>query len=90
MLCFFLSRFTIVRDLATAETLPSRPMPTARLAAYLFVGGAIPGLFLGNASVMFFPSPPPMLWLQGLVVGGLIGVVLAVMISAAGRRAQPA
>ena len=61
-------------------------MPTSRLAAYLFVGGAIPGLFLGNASTMFFgPNPPPMLWLQGLLLGGVIGVVLALMISAAGR-----
>jgi MFS family permease len=86
MLAFWASRFTIRRDIERAESMPAQAMPTSRLAAYLFVGGAIPGLFLGNASTMFFgPNPPPMLWLQGLLLGGVIGVVLALMISAAGR-----
>jgi hypothetical protein len=86
MLCFFLSRWTIKRDVANAGVLPAAPMPTGRLAAYLFVAGALPGAALANASSMFFKTPPPMFWLQGLIVGGLIGVVLAVMVAAAGSR----
>ncbi len=87
MLCFFLSRFTIAKDVARAREVPTEPIPTARLAAYFFVAGAMPGAALGNASVMFFPSPPPMLWLQGLVIGGVIGVLIALMVAAAGRKA---
>ena len=60
-------------------------MSTRRLAGYMFVGGAIPGAFLGNASVMFFPSPPPMLWLQGLVLGGVAGGLVGLMVSNAGK-----
>jgi predicted MFS family arabinose efflux permease len=86
MLCFFLSRWTVARDMARAEALPAGPMATSRLAALLFVAGALPGAALANASSMFFKTPPAMFWLQGLVAGGLIGVVLAVMIAGASRR----
>ena len=85
MLCFFFSRGTIAKDVAKAEVLPARSMSTRRLAAYLFVAGALPGAALANASSMFFKVPPPMFWLQGLAVGGLIGVILAVMVAAASR-----
>jgi predicted MFS family arabinose efflux permease len=87
MLCFFLSRWTIKKDVAIAEVLPPKPMSTRRLASYLFVAGALPGAALANASSMFFHTPPPFFWLQGLVAGGLIGVVLAVMIVGASRPA---
>jgi hypothetical protein len=86
MLCFFLSRFTIARDFERAETLPDRQMPVSRLCAYMAVAGAIPGGFLGNASRMFFANPPPMLWLQGLVVGAVVGAVIALMIARTGRQ----
>jgi predicted MFS family arabinose efflux permease len=88
MLCFFLSRATIVRDAANALALPAKAMSTRRLAAYLCVAGAIPGAFLANASSMFFKAPPPMFWLQGLAAGGLVGVVLAVMIVAVSRHTE--
>jgi MFS family permease len=88
MLCFFASRWTIARDVANADTLPARAMSTRRLAGYLFVAGALPGAALANASVMFFASPPPLFWLQGLVAGGVVGIVLAVMIAGVGRRAK--
>jgi hypothetical protein len=90
MLCFFLSRFTIRRDFERAETMPAAPMTTARLAVYMFIAGALPGGFLGNASKMFFKVPPHMLWLQGLIVGGIVGVVIAFMIAATGRSAKTA
>jgi predicted MFS family arabinose efflux permease len=86
MLCFFLSRWTIKADVAKAETMPARPISTGRLSAYMFVAGALPGAALANASSMFFATPPPMFWLQGLVVGGAIGVALATMVANAGRR----
>jgi predicted MFS family arabinose efflux permease len=88
MLCFFLSRWTIAGDVARAESMPERPITTGRLSAYLFVAGALPGAALANASAMFFKAPPPLFWLQGLIAGGLVGVVLAVMIAGADRRAQ--
>ncbi|MND09156.1 hypothetical protein D3C83_322700 [compost metagenome] len=53
---------------------------------YMFIAGAIPGGFLGNASKMFFSPAPPMLWLQGLVIGGVIGVVLAAMLLASSAK----
>jgi predicted MFS family arabinose efflux permease len=90
MLCFFLSRRTIGKDVANAEVLPARPMSTRRLAAYLFVAGALPGAFLANASSMFFKTPPAMFWLQGLIVGGLVGVVLAFGIVAVSRKTEVA
>ena len=37
---------------------------------------------------MFFTTPPPMFWLQGLVAGGLVGVGLALAVVAASRRAE--
>jgi predicted MFS family arabinose efflux permease len=86
MLCFFLSRWTIKADVAKAETMPARPISTGRLSAYMFVAGALPGAALANASSRFFATPPPMFWLQGLVVGGAIGVALATMVANAGRR----
>ncbi len=86
MLCFFLSRRTIKRDMANADVTAAAAMPTSRLAIYLFVAGALPGVFLGHASVMFFRDPPPMLRAVGLLTGGAIGVVLAFMIASAGRR----
>ena len=85
MLCFFLSRWTIKADVARAEALPAKSMSTRRLAAYLFVAGALPGAALANASSMFFKTPPAMFWLQGLVIGGAIGIVLAFMIVGASR-----
>jgi predicted MFS family arabinose efflux permease len=88
MLCFFLSRRTIARDVAQAEILPAKTMSTGKLSAYLFVAGALPGAALANASSMFFKVAPPMFWLQGFVAGGLVGVVLAVMIASAGRKAE--
>jgi predicted MFS family arabinose efflux permease len=88
MLCFFLSRGTIRRDFENAEALPARPMTAARLSAYLFVAGALPGAALANASSMFFATPPPMFWLQGLLAGGVVGVLAAVMIAGAGGRAR--
>jgi predicted MFS family arabinose efflux permease len=87
MLCFFLSRFTIRRDVENAFTVPSRPTPVARLCAWFFLAGAMPGAALANASVMFFKSPPANFWLQGLVAGGLVGVIIALSITAAGRKA---
>lgn len=87
MLCFLASRWTIKRDFERAETMPASAMTTSRLAAYMFVAGAMPGAALANASRMFFKSPPPMLWLEGLVIGGLIGVVVAFMVAASGRKA---
>jgi predicted MFS family arabinose efflux permease len=87
MLCFFLSRNTIAKDAANAEALPPKPMSTRRLSAYLFVAGALPGAFLANASSMFFKTPPAMFWLQGMIAGGLVGVVLAFMIVGVSRRA---
>jgi predicted MFS family arabinose efflux permease len=85
MLCFFLSRWTIKKDVAKAETMPTTPISTGRLSAYMFVAGALPGAALANASSMFFATPPPMFWLQGLVVGGAIGIALATMVARAGR-----
>jgi hypothetical protein len=85
MLCFFASRWTIAADVAKAEVLPAKPIPTARLAAYLFVAGALPGAALANASSMFFKVPPPMFWLQGLLAGGAVGVVVALMVVGASR-----
>jgi predicted MFS family arabinose efflux permease len=87
MLCFFLSRNTLARDSANAEALPRGPMSTRRLSAYLFVAGALPGAFLANASSMFFKTPPAMFWLQGMIAGGLVGVVLAFGIVGVSRRA---
>ncbi len=88
MLCFFLSRRTISKDVANAEVLPARPMSTRRLCAYLAVAGALPGAFLANASSMFFKTPPAMFWLQGMIAGGLVGVALAFMIVAVSRNAE--
>jgi hypothetical protein len=87
MLCFFLSRRTIKRDIENAEAMPSRPMSTSRLSTYLFIAGALPGAALANASSMFFRTPPPLFWLQGLAAGGMIGVIVALMIVGASRRA---
>lgn len=88
MLCFFLSRRTIAKDVANAEVLPAKPMSTGRLSFYLFVAGALPGAALANASSMFFKHPPPLFWLDGMIAGGLIGVVLAFMIVGVSRRAE--
>jgi predicted MFS family arabinose efflux permease len=86
MLCFFLSRWTIKADVAKADLLPAKPITTARLSAYMFAAGALPGAALANASSMFFKTPPPMFWLQGLVIGGAIGVVVALMVVGASRQ----
>jgi len=80
MLCFFLSRGTIQKDVANAEVLPAKPMSTRRLSFYLFGAGALPGAFLANASSMFFKTPPPFFFLDGLVAGGLVGVIVAAVI----------
>ena len=88
MLCFFLSRLTIAKDVARAETVPDTAMPTWRLCLYMFLGGALPGAALANASSMFFKAPPPLFWLQGLIAGGLVGVVLALMIAGVRRPAE--
>jgi predicted MFS family arabinose efflux permease len=88
MLCFFLSRGTIKRDVANAEVLPAKPMSTGRLSFYLFVAGALPGAALANASSMFFKHPPPLFYLDGMIAGGLVGVVLAFMIVGVSRRAE--
>lgn len=90
MLCFLASRWTIAADMKKGDSLPTAPMPTGKLAAYFAVGGAIPGAFLGNASAMFFKPAPPNLWIIGLVVGGVVGVVLGLMIAAAGRKTAQA
>jgi hypothetical protein len=63
-------------------------MTTSRLSVYMFVAGALPGAALANASSMFFATPPPMFWLQGLLAGGVVGVIAAVMIAGAGGRAR--
>jgi len=84
-LCFLASRWTIAADMARGDRLPERAMPTAKLCAYFFAGGAMPGAFLANASAMFFKPAPPNLWVYGLLAGGLVGVGLALMIAAAGR-----
>ena len=68
------------------DELPTQPMSTAKMAAYFLVGGAIPGGFLGNASAMFFKPAPPNLWIIGLVMGGLVGVALALAVAATGRK----
>jgi hypothetical protein len=60
--------------------MPGQVIPTGRLATYLFVAGALPGAALANASSMFFKTPPPYFFLDGLVAGGLVGVLLALMI----------
>jgi MFS family permease len=91
MLCLLVSRWTIKHDVEHAEVLPDRAITTGRLAAYMFIGIGLPGFFLGNASAMFFKSAPHSgVWgegmLVGTVIGGLIGVVIALMIAAAGRR----
>jgi hypothetical protein len=86
-LCFLASRWTILADMARAQTLPTAPMSTAKLCAYFFAGGALPGAFLANASAMLFKPAPPMLWAQGLMVGGLIGVGLALIVAQTGRKA---
>jgi hypothetical protein len=88
MLCFFFSRGTISKDVANAEVLPVRPMSTRRLSAYLFVAGALPGAALANASSMFFKTPPPLFYLDGLVAGGVVGIALAFMIAGVSRRAE--
>ena len=85
MLCFFASRWTIQADVAKADAVPAKPITTARLSVYMFLAGALPGAALANASSMFFKTPPPMFWLQGLVVGGAIGVAIATMVATAGR-----
>lgn len=90
MLCFFLSRLTIAKDVARADAVPETAMPAARLCAYMFLGGALPGAALGNASAMFFKPPPANLWLYGLALGGMIGVAAALLIAAADRRGNAA
>jgi hypothetical protein len=37
---------------------------------------------------MFFKTPPALFWLQGLAAGGIIGVIVALMIVGASRRAS--
>ena len=88
MLCFFLSRLTIAKDVARAETVPDTAMPTWRLCLYMFLGGALPGAALANASSMFFKTPPPYFFLDGLVLGGMIGVAVALMVVSIDRRAE--
>ena len=88
MLAFFLTRRTIMKDVARAEVVPEASMPTRRLAFYLFVAGALPGAALANASSMFFKTPPPFFFLQGMVAGGLIGVAVALMIVGMDKRTK--
>ncbi|MGZ6004431.1 MAG: spinster family MFS transporter [Caulobacteraceae bacterium] len=90
MLCFLASRWTIAADMAKGDSLPTTPMPTGKLAAYFALGGAIPGAFLANASAMFFKPAPANLWIEGLVIGAVVGVVLALVVGAAGRKAAQA
>jgi MFS family permease len=85
-LCFFFSRWTIKKDIARADVMAAKAMPVGRLAFYFFLAGAMPGAALGNASAMFFKPAPPMLWLQGLVIGGLVGVIAALMLVGAERK----
>jgi len=85
MVCFFFSRGTIKREFDNALALPDKLMSTSKLSFYLFIAGAMPGAALFNASRMFFKTPPPMFWLYGLVIGGLVGVFIAVLIASAGR-----
>jgi len=86
MACFLASRWTIVADMAKGDQLPTAPMPTAKICAYFALGGAIPGGFLGNASAMFFKPAPPNLWIIGMGIGAIVGVVLALMVAATGRK----
>jgi len=54
----------------------------------MFLGGALPGAALANASSMFFKTPPPYFFLDGLVLGGMIGVAVALMVVSIDRRAE--
>lgn len=90
MLCFFLSRWTIGKDFERAEVVPDQPMAAGRLAFYMFIAGAIPGGFLANASRMFFQHPPGMLWLYGVIVGGVIGAAYGLSLASGGRKARAA
>jgi len=83
-----LSRLTIAKDVARAETVPDTAMPTWRLCLYMFLGGALPGAALANASSMFFKTPPPYFVIDGLLAGGLIGVLAAQVIAGIDRRAR--
>lgn len=86
MLCFLASRWTIAADMAKGDQLPTEAMSTAKICAYFVLGGVVPGGFLGNASAMFFKPAPPSLWIAGMVLGGVVGAVLALMVAATGRR----
>ena len=90
MLCFLASQDLIQADTAKGDSLPTAPMATGKLAAYFALGGAIPGAFLANASAMFFKPAPANLWIAGLAIGAVVGVVLALMVGAAGRKAAQA
>ena len=81
MLCFFLTRFTIKQDVEHSQSTPSTLISLPRLSAYFFAGGALPGYALARASKMFFKHPPAHMDLWGLVIGGLIGIAIAVMIA---------
>jgi predicted MFS family arabinose efflux permease len=95
MLCFFVSRFTLQRDLDRAEVVAPN-VSFGRAAAWMILGCGITGLPLGNAAAMFFPGAPKSgLWLPGMVGGAVVAAIIGVILTAwmqsdARRRAQAA
>jgi MFS family permease len=78
MLCFFMSRFSLKRDMDGAGSMPARPMGFGRFALYFAAGFGAPGAFLARALSTN--------WMLGLLAGVLLGVAIASVIVAGERR----